>query len=197
MHYFPRSHALVLVGALLLLAATAYGAPHPPLFPVQLGNYWILQSSYGDQKIIRCEPGTNHLLLVTGLSERPVEFYGAPKSTRLSRWDTLKRKLRPVVNLLPRRKGQSLFSAGTHPCDQLGVELDPVAESIQTPAGKYTGCSTLWIITVNPKIPGVCDLLSERIFFAPGVGPVMVQGRLDRLYLLVKAQVGDLLIGGQ
>ena len=197
MDYFPRSRVLVLVGALVILTAPAHGAPHPPLFPVQLGNYWILQSSYGDQKIIRCEPGTNKLLQVTGLSDRPVEFYGSPKSTQLSRWDTLKRKLRPVVNLLPRRKGRSMFSASSHPCDQLGVELDPLGGSIQTLAGEYTGCSTLWIITVNPKIPGLCDLLAERVFFAPGVGPVMVQGRLDRLYLLVKAQVGDLLIGGQ
>jgi hypothetical protein len=76
------------------------------------------------------------------------------------------------------------------------VELDPVAVSIQTKSGEYAGCSALSITTADPTIPG-CDFLSERIYFAPGVGPVMVQGRLDRMYLLVEAQVGGVLIGAQ
>ncbi|MEI6083041.1 MAG: hypothetical protein WCS70_01940 [Verrucomicrobiota bacterium] len=108
-----------------------------------------------------------------------------------------KAKFHPVVSLRPLKKGQSVFSAGNHECDQLLVQLAPVATPIRTKTGEYTDCSVLWINTANQPIFTVCDLLSERIYLAPGVGPVAIQGRLDRLYLLVEAQVGEVLIGGQ
>jgi len=184
-------------GMLLVSAVIARGAPPLPLLPMQEGNYWILKSSLGDQKVIRCEPGTNQLLQVTGLSERPVLFYGSKQSAMLYYLDTVKGKLRPIVSLQPSKKRRSAFSVGKHPCDQLLVALDPVAGSIRTKTGKYTGCSALSITTANLTIPGLCDLVSERINFAPGVGPVMVQSQQGRLYLLVETHVGGILIGGQ
>jgi hypothetical protein len=162
---------------------------------MQEGNYWVLQSSLGDQKIIRCDPGTNNLLEVTGLSARDVTFYGSGKSSKLYRWDTVKHKPLRIVNLRPSRKRHSAFSAGTLPCDGLLLELAPVTETIRTQTGEYTGCSSLSIATADSSLPG-CDLLSERIWFAPGVGPVEFQGRLDRLYRLVEAQVDGVVVGG-
>ena len=171
------------VGILILCMGSARGAPKPPLFPMQDGNYWILESSLGAQRIIRCEAGTNKLLQVTGLSERPVQFYASPKSVMLYRWDAALRKPRPTVNLRPLKKGRATFSAGKHPCDQLLMALEPVAGSIQTRAGEYSGCSALGITSTYRLIPGLCDLLTEQIYFAPGVGPVMVLGSVDRMYV--------------
>ena len=198
MNWFLMSRGPAGFGFLILWAATALGAPKPPLFPVQEGNYWILESSLGDQKIIRCEPGTNNLLQVTGLSERSVRFYGSARSTVLYRWDTTRRgRIRPILNLWPfKKKRHSKFSAGDHPCDQLWVELAPVAGSILARTGEYADCSVLSIDTVDSAIPGACNLLAERIYFAPGVGPVMMQGRLGRIYQLVEAQVGNDWISG-
>jgi hypothetical protein len=99
------------------------------------------------------------------------------------------------VKLRPHKTGQSVFNAGKHYCDQLLVELEPVAEVIRTRTGEYTGCSVLSITAADQPLFTVCDRLSEQIFFAPGVGPVAIQARLDRLYRLVEARVNGELIG--
>lgn len=201
----------------MLLAAGASGAPKPALFPAQEGNYWIFKSALGDQKIIRCEPGTNNLVQVTGLSDRPAKFYASPKSSMLYELDPgirvvlpspvpagvgsiykwRKPGLRRVVALRPFKQGQAVFSTGDHYCDLVLAKLAPVTVPIRLALGEYTDCSVLEISSTDQPIFTPCDLLLEKVYFAPGVGPVLLQGRLDRVYRLVEAQVDGVLIGGQ
>jgi len=194
---FRACCGLASVGFCILLAAPAVGAPKPPLFPVQLGNYWIFESTIGtNQQMIRCEPGTNKLLRVTGLLDHSIAFYCSPHSIVLFRWDPALHRLRPTVSLRSNTRKRFRFTSANPWCSQELLQLEPVVGAIQSPAGIYSNCSVLSIMTTNSVMPGVCNLAAQRIYFAPGVGPVAAQSWPNRHYLLVKAQVGGTLIGG-
>ncbi len=191
------SRGLTSAGLLILLVATAEGTPKPPLFPVQLGNYWILESTIGtNQQIIRCEPGTNKLLRVTGLLDHSIAFYCSLHSIVLFRWDPMLHRTRPTVSLRSKTRKRFMFTSANRWCSQELLQLEPVVGAIQSPAGIYSNCSVLSIMTTNSVMPGVCNISAQRVYFAPGVGPVAAQSWPNRHYLLVKAQVGGTLIGG-
>jgi hypothetical protein len=185
----------VLLLIIAVSTAVAGPVPKPRLFPMQEGNYWILESSIGDQKIIRCDSETNKLIEVTGLTERDVVLYGSPTSSKFLRWDPVRSKPRRILNLQPMKHRNTTFVAGDRPCDELLVELYPLVNPITTVAGKFTGCSVLWITTKDPSLPACRDLLTEKIYLAPGIGPIVVQGWGDRMYQLVAARVNGVLIG--
>jgi len=191
------SRGLASAGLVILLAATAVGAPKPPLFPVQLGNYWILGSTIGtNQQVIRCEPGTNKLLRVTGLLDHSIAFYCSLHSIVLFRWDPVLHRLRPTVSLRSNTRKRFAFTSANQWCSQELLQLEPMIGTIQSPVGIYTNCSVLSIMTTNSVMPGVCNISAQRIYFSPGVGPVATQSWPNRHYLLVKAQVGGVVIGG-
>jgi hypothetical protein len=176
---------------LLLCITGVHGAQKPSLFPLQEGNVWILEAANGEERIVRCEAGTNGLLQVTGLTEFDVTLFGRPFTSKLYRWEAARNKFRRTMSLKSFKRRSSAFRIGDALCDQLLLELEPADAVIRTTTGEYSNCSTLWITAEDP-LAFVCrEILSERIWFAPGVGPVLIQGRLDRIFLLVAAQVGD------
>ena len=184
-------------GLLILLVATAEGAPQPPLFPVQLGNYWILESTLGtNQQMIRCELGTNQLLRVTGLLDHSIAFYCSLHSLVLFRWDPVLHRLRPTLPLRSNLRKRIRFTGANPWCSQELLQLEPMVGMIQAQSGTYSNCSVLSILTTNSPTPGVCNLSAQQIYFAPGVGPVAVKSWPNRQYLLVKAQVNGVIIGG-
>ena len=170
---FPSFRAccgLASVGFCIRLAAPAEGAPKPHLFPVPLGNYWILESTLGtNQQIIRCEPGTNKLLHVTGLLDHSIAFYCSLHSSVLFRWDPALHRLRPTVSLRSNTRKRFRFTSANQWCSQELLQLEPVIGTIQAQAGIYSNCSVLSIMTTNSVMPGVCNISAQRIYFAPGV----------------------------